>query len=109
MGKDHGGNEKKPADRIAHTTAFIIPVMEHWLEQEIAHRSILNDQSNDLSHIMSWCSTMKLDISLEIQNYPIKWYTPISMYYKPCRASMAILKTGFLFSTLWTLIGITSM
>ena len=33
MGKDHGGNEKKPADRIAHTTAFIIPVMEHWLEQ----------------------------------------------------------------------------
>ena len=23
-------------DRIAHTTAFIIPVMEHWLEREIA-------------------------------------------------------------------------
>ena len=25
-----------PTDRIAHTMAFIIPVMEHWLEQEIA-------------------------------------------------------------------------
>ena len=25
-----------PTDRIAHTTAFVIPVMEHWLEREIA-------------------------------------------------------------------------
>ena len=25
-----------PTDRIAHTTAFVTPVMEHWLEQEIA-------------------------------------------------------------------------
>ena len=23
-------------DRIAHTTAFVIPVVEHWLEREIA-------------------------------------------------------------------------
>ena len=29
-------------DRITHTTAFVTPVMEHWLEREIAqwvHRS----------------------------------------------------------------------
>ena len=25
-----------PTDRRAHTIAFVIPVMEHWLEQEIA-------------------------------------------------------------------------
>ena len=25
-----------PTDRISHTTAFGIPVVEHWLEQEIA-------------------------------------------------------------------------
>ena len=25
-----------PIDRIAHTTAFVTPVMENWLEQEIA-------------------------------------------------------------------------
>ena len=25
-----------PTDRIAHTIAIVIPVMEHWLEQEIA-------------------------------------------------------------------------
>ena len=23
-----------PTDRITHTTAFVTPVMEHWLEQE---------------------------------------------------------------------------
>ena len=27
-----------PTDRIAHTTAFVTPVVEHWLEREIAHR-----------------------------------------------------------------------
>ena len=25
-----------PTDRIAHTTAFVTPVVEHWLEWEIA-------------------------------------------------------------------------
>ena len=23
-----------PTDRIAHTTSFVMPVVEHWLEQE---------------------------------------------------------------------------
>ena len=26
-----------PTDRITHTTAFVTPVVEHWLEQEIAY------------------------------------------------------------------------
>ena len=25
-----------PTDRIAHTTAFVTPIVEHWLEREIA-------------------------------------------------------------------------
>ena len=25
-----------PTDKITHTTAFVTPVIEHWLEQEIA-------------------------------------------------------------------------
>ena len=29
-------NMHYPTDRIAHTTAFVIPVVEHWLEREIA-------------------------------------------------------------------------
>ena len=26
-----------PTDRNTHTTAFVTPVVEHWLEREIAH------------------------------------------------------------------------
>ena len=38
-------------DRIAHTTAFVTPVVEHWLEREIAqwvHN--MKDRSDDPSH-----------------------------------------------------------
>ena len=40
-----------PTDRIAHTTAFVTTVVEHWLELEIAqwvHH--MKDRSNDSSH-----------------------------------------------------------
>ena len=56
MVKDHSDSMRKPAaatwgillissndyfinhttDRIVHSTVFVIPVVEHWLEQEIA-------------------------------------------------------------------------
>ena len=26
----------QPRDKVAHTTAFVIPVVKHWLEREIA-------------------------------------------------------------------------
>ena len=67
MVKDHSASERKPTattwatlsdeqqgifymyyptDRVAHTRAFVIPVVEHWLEQEIArwvhHRTFLS-------------------------------------------------------------------
>ena len=29
-----------PTDRIAHTTAFVTPVVEHWLEREIGSLSV---------------------------------------------------------------------
>ena len=38
----------QPTDRIAHTMAFVIPVVEHWLEREIAQWvHPMNDRSND--------------------------------------------------------------
>ena len=40
-----------PTDRIAHTTAFVTPVVEHWLEREIdqwVHR--MKDWSDDPLH-----------------------------------------------------------
>ena len=38
-------------DRIAHTTGFVTPVGEHWLEREIAHWvHPMKDRSDDSSH-----------------------------------------------------------
>ena len=39
-----------PTDRITHTTAFVTPVVEHWLEREIAqwvhHEGSIDDPSH---------------------------------------------------------------
>ena len=40
-----------PTDRIIHTTAFVTPVVEHWMEREIAEWvNSMKDRSDDLSH-----------------------------------------------------------
>ena len=40
-----------PTGRIAHTTAFVTPVVEHWLEREIAQWvHPMKDRSDDPSH-----------------------------------------------------------
>ena len=37
-----------PTDRIAHTTAFVTPVVDHWLEREIAQWvHPMKDRSDD--------------------------------------------------------------
>ena len=42
---------KTNTDRIAHTTAFVTPVVEHWLEQEIAEWvHPMKGRSDDPSH-----------------------------------------------------------
>ena len=40
-----------PTDRIAHTTAFVTPVVEHWLEREISQWvHPMKDRSDDPPH-----------------------------------------------------------
>ena len=40
-----------PTDKITHTTAFVTPVVEHWLEREIAQWvHPMKDRSDDPSH-----------------------------------------------------------
>ena len=47
----HIGYSFRLTDRIAHTTVFVIPVVEHWLEREIAQWiHPMKDRSDDLSH-----------------------------------------------------------
>ena len=36
-----------PTDMIAHTTAFVTPVVEHWLEREIA-QCVISEEGNVL-------------------------------------------------------------
>ena len=59
MVKDHSDNERgnllfymhHPTERIAHNTAFVTPVVEHWLEQEIAQCDHpMKDQSDNPSY-----------------------------------------------------------
>ena len=72
MVKDHSDSEKgnplplqqgffymhHPTDRIAHTTAFVTPVVEHWLEREIAqYVHPMKDRSDDPSHSTIGCQT----------------------------------------------------
>ena len=58
MVKDHSDSEKgnphHPTDRIAHTTAFVIPVVEHWLEREIVQWvHPMKDRSEDPSNALT--------------------------------------------------------
>ena len=40
-----------PTDRITHTTVFVAPVVEHWLEREIAQWvHPMKDRSDDPPH-----------------------------------------------------------
>ena len=42
---------RDPTDRITHTTAFVTPVVEHWLEREIAQWvHPMKDRSDDPPH-----------------------------------------------------------
>ena len=54
MIKDHSDSEKGnplPPHRIPHTMAFVTPVVEHWLEREIAQWvHPMKDRSDDPSH-----------------------------------------------------------
>ena len=36
-----------PTDRITHTTAFVAPVVEHWLEREILNFKKPNDKNTN--------------------------------------------------------------
>ena len=61
-------------DRIAHTTAFVTPVVEHWLEREIA-------QWVPMSIYISVCQSVCLYIYLSVYLY---LYVFLSVYLSIC-------------------------
>ena len=84
-----------PTDRIAHTTAFVTPVVEHWLEREISQWvHPMKDRSNDPSHherTLLWFCTSGSKCPMFVQNsfcirkkphvYPTKNIPTVYVYY----------------------------
>ena len=67
-----------PTDRIVHTTAFITPVVEHWLEREIAQwvRPMKNRSDDPMHH-----ERTLLPRSLEVKEYCSKVTHVLFFYY----------------------------
>ena len=60
-----------PTARITHTTAFVTPVVEHWLEREIA--PLVHHEGSIRRPIASCASalTTELHLAPHIKEYPI--------------------------------------
>ena len=59
-----------PTDRIIHTTAFVTPVVEHWLEREIAQWEQNND-ADLLSQHKERVTHLTLLIAMELKTVDI--------------------------------------
>ena len=75
-----------PSDRIAHTTAFVTPVVEHWLEPEIAQWvHPMKDRSDDPLHhermLLPWSYiSLPLAVHLETDIHKILHNTGVVIY-----------------------------
>ena len=59
-----------PTDRITHTTAFVTPVVENWLEREIAQWvHPMNDRSDDPLHHERTRSYISLPTKTRLPGY----------------------------------------
>ena len=76
-----------PTDRIIHTTACVTPVVEHWLEREIAHRT-MSERSYDGAtprsfnyHCISYIHTL---YTYHVVSHIHCWIVLSYMMYLPC-------------------------
>ena len=74
-----------PTDRITHTTAFVTPVVEHWLEREIAPwvRS-MKDRSDDPSHHERMLLPRSYISLRDEKNAVVKLCVKELLYLSPC-------------------------
>ena len=56
-----------PTDRITHTTTFVTPVVEHWLEREIAE---LVQHEGSIRHHEEESSICKTSVSVDTSVFP---------------------------------------
>ena len=76
-----------PTDRIKHTTAFVTPVMEHWLEREIAQWvHSMKERSDDPSHH----ERTLLPRLMTIDSIFVNWLNTVSILDEPCTGSQNV-------------------
>ena len=99
-----------PTDRITQTTAFVTPVVEHWLEREIAQWvHPMKDRSDDPSHhertllpwsYISYDTTKRRRAFLEQwkENWPWVDYSDsdVKMYCTVCKDFLPFLNPGLI-------------
>ena len=91
-----------PTDRITHTTAFVTPVVEHWLEREIAQWvHPMKDRSDDPSHhertLHLWATSRSHTVEWQLILYlylavycsalyqSVEWQLILYLYLESCR------------------------
>ena len=58
-----------PTDRITHTTAFVTPVVEHWLEREIA-QWVMSERSTSELRPVPFLKNEELLLSVLTLHFP---------------------------------------
>ena len=102
-----------PTDRITHTTTFVTPVVEHWLEREIAQWvHPMKDRSDDPSHhertLYLWayeCSSCNQKKKWKTNNtYNFHTITSFNNTCSDCKMMPCVLRTLHLYY--WTALNI---
>ena len=57
-----------PTDRITHTTAFVTPVVEHWLEREIAQWVEATSASSEADPLILTQETSVVELASQLQH-----------------------------------------
>ena len=72
-----------PTDRITQTMAFVTPVVEHWLEREIAHWvHSMKDRSDDPSqHERTLLPRSYISLQLDLESYHLYYVSILHIYY----------------------------
>ena len=71
----------QPTDRIAYTTAYVTPVVEHWMEQEITW--FVPHEESIRQHIQSWAYALSTDgigFVLDVFLVPLMLVITISVF-----------------------------
>ena len=66
-------------DRITHTTAFVTPVVEHWLEREIVQW--VNNEGSIRRPISPWAKALTIELYLAVQKSNVLFNNIFNIFY----------------------------